>query len=117
MSSATVQVPKFQTLELQLPTRMITAAALFGGTAWPRPSLPVPLSQGTGETRGGASGPGQDGGCETGPYGLALVLPRATHGGGRGGAGLGKGPGDQRDTPGPRALSSSHAPHQGSRGD
>lgn len=116
MSSATVQVPKFQTLELQLPTLTTTAAAPFRAAAWPRPSLPVPLSQGTGEARGGASGPGQDGGCETGPYGLALVLPRATHGGGRGGAGLGKGPRYQRDTPGPRALSASHAPHQGSRG-
>jgi hypothetical protein len=117
MSSATVQVPEFQNLELELPTRKITAAALFRGAAWPRPPLPVPLSQSTGETRGGAWGPGQDGGCETGPYGLALVLPRAAHGGGRGGARWGKGPSYQRDTPGPRALSSSHAPHQGGRGD
>lgn len=116
MSSATVQVPEFQNLELQLPTRKITAAALFRGAAWPRPPLPVPLSQSTGETRGGALGPGQDGGCEAGPYGLALVLPRATHGSGRGGARWGKGPSYQRDSPGPRALSSSHAPHQGSRG-
>jgi hypothetical protein len=54
MSSATVQVPEFQNLELELPTRKITAAALFRGAAWPRPPLPVPLSQSTGETRGGA---------------------------------------------------------------
>lgn len=42
MSSATVQVPEFQNLELELPTRKITAAALFRGAAWPRPPLPVP---------------------------------------------------------------------------
>lgn len=99
---------------------MTTAAALFKkrqrGGAWPRPSLPVPLPRMSGEEKGGALGLSQDGGCEAKPRGLALILPRAAHGGGRGGSRWEKGHSYQRGTLGPCALSPPYAPRQGSWG-
>lgn len=115
-----MQKSEHQHRELQLPTCIITAVAPFKmrqrGGAWPRPSLPVPLPWMSGEKWGGALGLSQDGGCETNPYGLALVLPRAAHGGRWGGRRWGKGHSYKRDTLGPCALSPPHAPRQGSGG-